>query len=173
MRLAIEQDLEPVLHLAKKSISVIHDMAFLGTQAANLLEPGDGQKGGPMADLGILAAVQQLEKLDDELDIANAPLARLDLDLGRSGRHGALFDPPLEQLNLGNLGGAQIAAVDKRFDRLEKSLPQFEVARDRPALDQCLALPRPAAHHMIAQRRLQRPRQCPLFAVGRNRMSTR
>ena len=34
------------------------------------------------ADLGILAAVQQLEELDDELDVANSAVAGLDLDLG-------------------------------------------------------------------------------------------
>ncbi len=60
-----------MLHLAEKPIRVVHDMPFLGAQAPDLLEPGDRLKRGPVADLGILAAVQQLEKLDDELHVAN------------------------------------------------------------------------------------------------------
>ena len=34
------------------------------------------------ADLGVLAAVEELEELDDELDVADAAVAGLDLDLG-------------------------------------------------------------------------------------------
>ena len=37
-------------------------------------------------DLGVLAAVEELEELDDELDVADAAVAGLDLDLGRAGR---------------------------------------------------------------------------------------
>ena len=90
----------------------------------------------------------------------------LDLDLGGPGRDGALLDPPLEGLDLGDLGGAEIAAIDKRLDRLEKGLAQGEVAGDRAALDQRLPLPGAAAGHVIAQRGVERPRQHPLFAVG-------
>ena len=120
---------------------------------------------GRVANLGILAAVQQLQELDDKLDVANSPPARLDLDLGRAGRDRALLDPPLERLDLGNLGGAQIAAIDKRLDRLEKSLAQREIARDGAALDERLALPGPAAGHVVAERGIERLRQSPLFAV--------
>ena len=166
MRLAVEEDLQPVLDLAEKAVGVVHDVPFLGAQAADLLQPGDGLERGRVADLGILAAVQQLQELDDELDVANAASARLDLDLGGPGRDGALLDPPLERLDLGDLGRAEIAAIDERLDRLEKGLAQGEVARDRTALDERLALPGPAAGHVVAQRGVQRPRQCPLFAVG-------
>ena len=94
------------------------------------------------------------------------PLPGLDLDLGGPGRDGALLDPPLEGLDLGDLGGTEIAAIDKRLDRLEKRLAQREVAGDRAALDQRLPLPGAAAGHVVAQRGVQRARQRPLFAVG-------
>ena len=51
-------------------------------------------------DLGILAAVQELEELDDELDVADSAVAGLDLDIGGPGRDGALLDPPLQRLDL-------------------------------------------------------------------------
>ena len=155
-----------MLDLAQEAVGVVHDMPLLGAQAADLLEPGDRLERRDVADLGILAAMQQLEELDDELDVANPAAAGLDLDLGGAGRDGALLDPPLEGLDLGDLGGAEIAAIDKRLDRLEKGLAQREVAGDRAALDQRLPLPGAAAGHVIAERRVERPRQRPLLAVG-------
>ncbi len=116
MRLAVEEDLQPVLDPAEEAVGVVHDVPLLGAQAADLLEPGDGLERGGVADLGILAAVQELEELDDKLDVANPAPAGLDLDLGGPGRDGALLDPPLERLDLGDLGGTEIAAIDKRLD---------------------------------------------------------
>ena len=58
-------------------------------------------------DLGVPAAVQELEELDDELDVADAAVAGLDLDLGRPRREGPLLDPPLHRLDLADLGGAR------------------------------------------------------------------
>ena len=73
-----------------------------------------------VADLGVLAAVEQLEELDDELDVADAAVAGLDLDLGGPRRHGPLLDPPLQGLDLADLGAAEIASVDERLDRVEE-----------------------------------------------------
>ncbi len=49
---------------------------------------------------------------------------------------------------------------------LEKGRAQVQVAGDRAALDQRLALPGAAAGHVIAQRGVERARQGTLFAVG-------
>ena len=132
MRLAVEHDLEPVLDPAEEPVGVVHDVPLLGGQAADLLEPGDGVQRVGVADLGVLAAVQELEELDDELDVADAAAAGLDLDLGGAGGDGALLDPPLERLDLGDLGRAQVAAVDERRDRLQKG-PAQRRGRRRPA----------------------------------------
>ena len=67
-----------------------------------------------MADLGVLAAVEELEELDDELDVADAAAARLDLDLGGPRRDGPLLDPPLHRLDLADLGAAEVASIDER-----------------------------------------------------------
>ncbi len=84
-----------------------------------------------VADLGILAAVQELEELDDELDVADAAAAGLDLDLRRAGRDGALLDPPLQGLDLGDLGRAEVAAIDERRDRFEEGPAQRRGRRRR------------------------------------------
>ena len=82
VRLAVEQDLEPVLDLAEEAVGVVHDASLVGGQAADLLELGDGRERVGAADLGVLAAVEQLEELDDELDVADPAVAGLDLELG-------------------------------------------------------------------------------------------
>ena len=82
--LAVEKNLEPVLDPPKKAIGVIHDASFIGGEATDLFELVNGQQGIGAADLGILAAVQQLQKLDHELDVANSTVARLDLEIGAS-----------------------------------------------------------------------------------------
>ena len=64
-------------------------------------------KGIGGADSGVLAAVQQLEELDHELDVANSAVAGLDLEIGASGRDRALLDPPLQRLDLRDLAGAR------------------------------------------------------------------
>ena len=80
--LAVEHHLEAVLDAAEESIRVLHDPALLGGQAADVFEAGHRDEGVGVADLGILAAVEELEELDDELDVADAAAAGLDLDLG-------------------------------------------------------------------------------------------
>ena len=86
VRLAVEDDLEPVLDAAEEPVGVVHHVALLGAQASDSFELRDGVERVPAAHLGIFAAVQQLEELDDELDVADAAAARLDLDLRRAGR---------------------------------------------------------------------------------------
>ena len=83
MRLAVEEDLEPVLDLAEEAVSVVHDAPLVGRQASDELELVDGQERVGAADLGVLAAVEQLEELDDELDVADAAVAGLHLEVAR------------------------------------------------------------------------------------------
>ena len=135
-------------------------------QAADLLEPRDGEQRVGVADLGVLAAVEQLEELDDELDVADAAAAGLDLDLGGPRRDGPLLDPPLQRLDLADLGAAEVASIDERLDRVEEVAAEVEVAGDRAALDQGLPLPGPAGRLVIAERRRQRAGQGPLVPLG-------
>ncbi len=143
VRLPVEDDLEPVLDPPEESVCVVHDVPFLGAEAADPLELRDGVERVAAAHLGVLAAMEELEELDDELDVADAAAAGLDLDLGRPGRDGALLDPPLEGLDLGDLRGGEVSAIDERGDRLQEGPAQRQVAGDRPALDQRLAFPGP------------------------------
>ena len=79
MRLQIEQELQAVLGLAQKAIGVVEDAIFLIGQAADVLQGLHGLERVALADLGQVAAVEQLQELDGELDVADAAVAGLDL----------------------------------------------------------------------------------------------
>ena len=78
---------------AQKAIRVIEDMVFLIGQAADTFEGLHGQQGVALAYLGQVAAVEQLQKLDGEFDVANAAVPGLDLGIADAGLPRLLFDP--------------------------------------------------------------------------------
>ncbi len=124
VRLPVEHGLQPVLDPAEEAVRVDHDPALLGGQAADRFEPGERDRGVGVADLGVLAAVEELQELDDELDVANPAMPGLDLDGGRPRRDRPLLDPPLHRLDLADLGPTEVAAVDERGDRGEEVGPR-------------------------------------------------
>ena len=99
---------------------------FLAGQAADLFEPVEREQGVGVPDLGGLAPVEELEELDDELDVADASVAGLDLDGGGPGRDGPLLDPPLHRLDLADLRDIEIPPVDERGDRLDEGVAEVE-----------------------------------------------
>src|SRR4029078_10250578 len=54
--------------------------------------------------------------LTSHVAVAEAAMAALDLEVGPPGRDRPLLDPPLQGLDLGNLAGSEIAAIDERGD---------------------------------------------------------
>ena len=90
---------------------------------------------------GLVAAVQKLQELDGEFDVADPAMARLDLGMAFACLAGFLLDAAFQRLDFINLAEAKVLAIDKRLDVLEKRLAQLEIARDRPQLDERLALP--------------------------------
>ncbi len=79
MRLQIEQQLQPMLDLAQKAIGVVEDAIFLIGQAADSFQGGQGEQRVALANFRQIAAVEELQKLDGELDVADAAAAGLDL----------------------------------------------------------------------------------------------
>ena len=87
MGLAVEHRLQAVLNAPEESIGIDHDPSFLGRQAADVFELRErATEGVGVADFGVLAAMEKLQELDDELDVADPAMAGLDLDPERSRR---------------------------------------------------------------------------------------
>src|SRR5207244_837944 len=117
---------QPVLGLAQEAVGVVEEVVLLVGQAADALERLQGEQGVALADLGQVAAVEQLQELDAELDVADAAVAGLDLSVALAGPAGLLLDAALEGLDLVDLGETQIFAVDERLDGADELLAEFQ-----------------------------------------------
>ncbi len=141
VRLQVEHELQAVLGLAQEAVGVVEDAIFLIGQAADVFEGVQGLEGVALAHVGQVAAVEQLQELDGELDVADAAVAGLDLVVAVAGLPGLLLDAPLQRLDLVDLGDAEILAIDERLDGLQELLAQAQVAGDGADLDQRLPFP--------------------------------
>ena len=103
-------------------------------QAAGVLQLRNRFQRVARGRLRHVAAVEQLQKLDDELDVANAALPRLHVKGVFPLRVGAVLDAAFERLDAGDIGQGQVAAIDPRLEIGEELLPQVEVAGHGAAL---------------------------------------
>ena len=104
-----------------------------------------------LAQVGIAPAPDELQRLRQEFDLANAALAELHVVAGdarqRVARASASapplcsIDPPLHGVDVGDRGEVQAAAPDERPDRLQERRAQRQIAGHRARLDHRGALP--------------------------------
>ena len=120
----VEHDLQPVLELAQEAVVVFQLGPLLGRQAAGFLQPGDRVQRVAGADLGQGAAVEQLQELDHELDVADAAVAGLHVPQVAAFAFGALLDAPLERLDAGDVGQAEVLAIDPGLEPCEQLAAQ-------------------------------------------------
>ena len=122
------------------------------------------------------AAEDQLLRLDEKLDLADAAASELDVmagdrDLGMA-LHGV--DLPLHRVDVGNRGVIEIFAPDEGRHFGQETLAQRQIAGDRARLDEGRALPVLAECFVIMR---GPPRASTAGAVeagsGRRRRSTR
>src|SRR5437016_3380474 len=104
MGLQIEEDLQAVLGLAQKAIGVVENVVFLIGEAAGSLQSLHGEQRVPLPQFGQVAAVEKLQKLDAELDVADAAVAGLHFGVALTGAARLLFDPALERLDFVDFG---------------------------------------------------------------------
>ena len=166
VRLPVEEQLQPVLDLAQEAVRVVEGAVLLVRQA-----PGRGQRlqrrqRGALPHRGQVAAVEQLQELHGELDVADAAAAGLDVALALPGVARLALHPPLHRLDLVDLRGGQVAAVDERLQGVDQLLAQGAVAGDGAELDQRLPLPGAAEVVVVGQRAGQRPGQRAALPLG-------
>src|SRR4051812_2674630 len=110
MGLPVEHDLQTMFDLAQEAIGVIEELRFFMGNAANGFERAQRLERVALPQFRQIAAVEQLEELNDEFDIANAAVARLHLapahpaalkreNRMRRGLARLLFDTPLDRLD--------------------------------------------------------------------------
>ena len=114
VRLQVEHDLQPVLDLPQEGVVLFEDRPLQVRQAADPLQLRQRFQRVAGAQLGQVAAVEQLEELDDELDVADAAAAGLHVAGAAADVERLLLDPPLQGLDAADVGVAQVAAIDPR-----------------------------------------------------------
>src|SRR5260370_11983699 len=100
VRLQIEHELQAVLDLTQEPVSII-EYPILGVgQAADALQGGQGLESVALAGIGQIAAVEKLQELDGEFDVADAAVPRLDLRVALAVPPRALLHAPPAGLDL-------------------------------------------------------------------------
>ena len=159
MGLAIVEDLEPMLDGAQERVGAFQNAPFLVGQSARLRKPPHRLERRAGADLRRVAAAQELEELDRELDVADPAPAVLDVGVIGPVADGTLFDPSLERLDPADVGARQPAPVDPRLHLGEHPPSQRLIAGDAPGLHPRLPLPGAAVAVVILEHRLLRHRR--------------
>jgi hypothetical protein len=97
--LAVVEDLKPMFDGPQEGVGAFEDAAFLIGESARFGEPPDCLERGAGAELRRVAAAQELEKLDRELDVADAAAAVLDVGRINTLPDRPVFDPAFERLD--------------------------------------------------------------------------
>ena len=165
VRLAIVEDLEPMLDGAEERGGAFEDLPLLVGEAAGRGEPPDRLERGPRPDGRRVAPREQLEKLDRELDVTDAAAARLHVGGVAPRPDRPLLDPPLERLDAADVGAGEPAPPDPGLQGLQQPPPEVGVAAHAAGLDPRLPLPGAARLVEVAEHRLECHRCRPGAAV--------
>ena len=148
---------KPVLDLPQKGVVLFQDRPLLVRQAA---APSPAARSLPAccrcAASGRSPPLSNCRNWITNSTSRMPPWPVLTSRSSAPSRCGALLDPPLERLDAGDVGPAQVAAIDPRLELFEKLAAQVQVAGDGPGLDVRLPLPGAARDVVVVQRRVAR-----------------
>ena len=137
MGLLVGDHLEAVLDPAKEAVGLDQLVRGGARQPAGLDQGAQRGAGGRRAQLGHAAAQDQLLGLDEELDLADAAAADLEVVAGDPDRAVAAVgvDLPLDRVDVADRRVVQVLAPEERLER-----PQEGVARPTrsPAITRAL-----------------------------------
>ena len=132
MHLAVGDHLQPVLDAAQEAVGGAQFARGTARHVAGAHQHAQRAQRGRHAQRRIAAAPDELQRLRQELDLADAAFAQLHVvagdarqRVGRIGQRAALVlvDPALHGVDVGDRGEVQAAAPDERADRLQECAP--------------------------------------------------
>jgi hypothetical protein len=159
--LLILDHLQAVLEPAQESVGLGELLGGARVDTAGLFQRGEGLGGARVAQARIAAAVDQLLGLGEELDLADAAAAKLDV-VARQGDFGAALvgvNLALDGVDVLECPEVQVLAPDERLELAQEGLAQGQVAGHRPRLDHGRPLPVLAHAFVVGQRRIDGQRQ--------------
>ncbi len=133
--------LEAVLEVAQKEVGGGEGFDVLGAEEAVGGEFFQGWDGGGGLEKGHVAGVEELERLDDELNFADATAAEFDVALQFAGLDDFVFDAGFHGGDIAQDAGGDGTGITKGLDHFQEFGAQFGVAGDGTGFDQHHAFP--------------------------------
>jgi hypothetical protein len=166
--LAVVFKLETVFEMAKELVGAGEAAVFDRREEFFVAEAGESEHGAAMTDPGFAAAVETLEALHEELDIADAAGGELDVDAaGVALAGGELFVDAEAGLGDGFDGGeVERCGIDERFDEGEEGAGGRWVPGGGTGLDKHLQLPVAAAGLIVGLGGVERHDHFAVAAFG-------
>src|SRR6266545_6568508 len=141
MGLELVEDLQSVLdgpeenqRLAEKAAERLGHVTAIG-------QAEDGPQAVPLAQPGIIARVEELERLHEEFDLADAAHAQLDVTALHAFGAERPVDLRLHAAHRGHDVGIHAGAEDEGAHEVEEARGHARVARTEARLDEGLPLP--------------------------------
>ena len=155
LRLALVNDLQLVLDVAQEEVRLREARRFAAVEEPQVRQGAQRGERRATAQPLIPAPVDELQRLGDELDLANSAGSELDVAVEPFPRSAAV-DLALHRLDL--LDGVEVekAPVDERRDLLEKRPAEVAVAGDRTRLQHRRSLPCLAQGLVVGDRAAER-----------------
>ncbi len=133
--------LETVFDVAEEPVGVAEEfgVGFFHEPVAD--ELGEALVGGVGLEKRETAGVEELHRLDDELDFADAAEAAFDVAVEIGGADDLAFRAELHESDFGKEGGGRVARVAEGVEAFEEFAAEFEVSGDGAGFDESHALP--------------------------------
>ena len=151
MRLAVFVELQTMFQVPQELVGLSQPAVFGAGEISFVLQTRQGQHGPAVTDPGLRAAVQTLQALDQELDVADAAALQLHVDSAWLGRPvGLKFFLTSRELFIQALAGCgklfdsgkvQAGGVDPGLDEIQQRASGGTMARGHARLDQHLQFP--------------------------------
>ncbi len=151
--------LQLVFDVAQKQIGVKQLARPLRREISERAQTFERRRGLRTAQAHVAAAVDQHQRLNDKLELADSAAPELDIALHQLRRAQLVFDLPLHRAQLAHRVEVEIAPIDEARQLGRESLAHFDRARHRTRAQQRGALPGLTEALVKVERACERGRQ--------------
>src|SRR5277367_1016272 len=130
MRLAARYNLQLMFDVAQKEVSACEFARPIRREVAEAFQALERRDRPFGPQTRIASAVNQDERLDDELELANTAIAKLDVAFDHRGRTQLFFDSPLHYSKLAQGVEIEIMPIDETVEFSQKVVAKFQMAGD-------------------------------------------
>ncbi len=159
MRLQVAHHLQPVLERPQEPVRVGERVRVGLGHVPGRRERGQRRERVRLAEPLVAAAVDDLQELDGELDVADPAPAALDLDRGLAPRPDVLLQPDLDLTNLVDRLRRKLLRIHERGHHRDEPLAEIEISGDGTRFQQRLPLPGRRLVRVVLAHRVERTRQ--------------